>query len=206
LVRNSTAARTPLVIYFGGSGSESSEIIPLAKKLSGWSVALINYRGFGLSEGTPTQSNTLSDALFIYDSLVVRPDIDPDHVVALGYSLGTGVAVYLSEQRATIGTILVSPYDRWSLIGLKQTPLYEPLAGILKPYFDSISRAPGIDTPLLCLVGTKDNFVPPERSQKLVEAWSGEIKMISYPGEDHDLLVHDNSSWTDVLDFLQEIK
>lgn len=49
LVRNATAARTPLVIYFGGSGSESSEIIPLAKKLSGWSVALINYRGFGLS-------------------------------------------------------------------------------------------------------------------------------------------------------------
>ncbi len=122
LVRNSTEVRTPLVIYFGGSGSESSEIIPFARKLTGWSVALVNYRGFGLSEGTPTHQNVLADALFIYDTLTARDDVDSSRIVSMGYSLGTGVAVYLSEQRPVAGTILVSPYDRWTLIGLKHPP------------------------------------------------------------------------------------
>lgn len=206
LVQNTTEEKTPLLIYFSGSGSESSEVIPFASKLDGWSVALINYRGFGLSEGTPTHANTLSDALFIYNSLAARPDIDSSKVVAMGYSLGTGIAVYLSAQRPTIGTILVSPYDRWTLIGLKQMPLYAPLTGIMKPYFDSISQAPGIHTPLLCLIGSDDVFVPPKRSLDLVNAWGAETKVISFPGEDHGLLFHNNSSWTDILDFLEYIE
>jgi pimeloyl-ACP methyl ester carboxylesterase len=205
LVHNSTESKSPLVIYFGGSGSESSEIIPFARKLDGWSVALINYRGFGLSEGTPTHVNALVDALFIYDTLSTREDIDPNQVVAMGYSLGTGIAVYLSEQRPTLGTVLVSPYDLWTLIGLKQTPLYAPLSGIMKPYFESISRAPGVHTPLLCLIGSEDNIVPPERSEKLVDAWGGETNLISFPGENHSLLFHNNSSWTDILDFLKNL-
>ena len=206
LVRNSDQEKTPLLIYFGGSGSESSEMLPFMKELDGWSVALINYRGFGLSDGTPSHTHALADALFIYDSLAGRGDIDSSQVVAMGYSLGTGVAVYLSEQRPIIGTILVSPYDRWTLIGLKQTPLYAPLTGIMKPFFDSISRAPGIHSPLMCLIGSEDVAVPPERSQKLVEAWGGETKVISFPGEDHGLLLHDNSSWTDILDFLKDVQ
>jgi pimeloyl-ACP methyl ester carboxylesterase len=171
-----------------------------------WSVALINYRGFGLSEGTPTQSNVLADALFIYDTLATRTDMDASHVVAMGYSLGTGVAVYLSDQRPVAGTILASPYDYWTLIGLKHTPLYAPLEGIMKPYFDSISRAPGIRTPLLSLMGAEDETVPPALSQKLIDSWGGKVTVIQYPGEDHGLLFHNNNSWKDIGNFLQGIR
>jgi pimeloyl-ACP methyl ester carboxylesterase len=206
LVRNSTAARAPVVIYFEGSGSDASKMIPFAKKLSGWSVALVNYRGFGLSEGVPSQANAFADALFIYDSLVQRADLDPTRVVAMGYSLGTGVAVYLSAQRPVTATILVSPFDRMTLIGLKQSFLFDPLSGIMKFYFDSISRAPGIHNPLLCLVGSADTTVPPEYSRKLAGQWGGATKIIEYPGEDHSLLLHANRSWTDILDFLNGLK
>lgn len=205
LVRNSTEARTPLVIYFGGSGSESSEIIPFARKLTGWSVALVNYRGFGLSQGIPTHKNVLADALFVFDTLAARGDIDSERVVSMGYSLGTGVAVYLSEQRPVAGTILVSPYDHWTLIGLKHPPLYAPLENLFKPYFDSLSRAPDITSPMLCMLGSNDTFVPPESSIKLVKAWGGEAKTLTYQGEDHSLLFNDNNSWNDMMTFLQEI-
>jgi pimeloyl-ACP methyl ester carboxylesterase/uncharacterized membrane protein YeaQ/YmgE (transglycosylase-associated protein family) len=204
LVHNTNTAQAPLLIYFGGSGSEDSEVISYAQKLEGWSVALVNYRGFGLSEGTPTHANVLADALTLYDSLTARVDIDPSRVVAMGYSLGTGVAVYLSEQRPTVGTILVSPYDRWTLIGLKQTPLYAPFSGIMKPYFDSITRAPDIHTPLLCLVGSQDIQVPMERSNQLVNAWGGETNLVTFPGEDHGLLFHDNDSWAEIMGFLSD--
>jgi pimeloyl-ACP methyl ester carboxylesterase len=142
----------------------------------------------------------------MYDALTQRPDIDPDRVVALGYSLGTGVATYLSEQRPTAGTVLVAPYDRQTLIGLKRPPLYAPLMGLMHHYFDSISRAPGIKTPLLVLIGSADSVVPPELSQKLAGQWGGVTDIKTYPGEDHDLLLHHNSSWTDIAAFLRTLE
>jgi pimeloyl-ACP methyl ester carboxylesterase len=205
LVKNSAEARAPLLIYFEGSGSDAAKMMPYAQTLDGWSVALINYRGFGQSTGTPSQANAFADATFIYDTLTQRPDIEADHVVAMGYSLGTGVAVYLSAQRPTAGTVLVAPYDSQTLIGIKRSPLYAPLMGIMHRYFDSISRAPRIKTPLLDLVGSADSVFPPELSQKLAAQWGGATNIKTYPGEDHDLLLHHNSSWADIATFLQAL-
>ena len=205
LVRNGDQTPTPLLIYFDGSGSEVSERISKAQELSGWSVALVNYRGFGESEGTPSQANVFTDALLIYDTLARRTEFDRDRIAVMGYSLGSGVAVHLAAQRPVIGTVLVAPYDRLTLIGLKQTPLYMPLKGIMKPYFDSLTLAPSIQAPLLCLVGSADANVPPERSRLLVSQWGGETRMVEYLGEDHELLKHENTSWADILAFLQTI-
>jgi uncharacterized protein len=205
LVSNSAEAQAPLIIYFGGSGSDSSEMISYVKKLAGWSIALINYRGFGQSEGTPSQANVLADALFLYDAFTKRADIDASRVVVMGYSLGTGVAVSLAAQRPVAATILVSPYDHWSLIGVNNSPVFIPLAGIMKPYFNSISLAPGIQGPLLCLIGTQDTFIPPALSHNLSSAWGGKTVVVEYPGEDHRLLFHSNSSWKDIADFLARI-
>jgi pimeloyl-ACP methyl ester carboxylesterase len=202
LLKNKTAEKSPLVIFFNGSGSESSEIIPLMRELQGWSVALINYRGFGLSEGTPTQANVLSDALFIFDNLSNRADVDTSRIVAMGYSLGTGVAVDLSARRTVLATILVSPYDHWSLTGVKESPFFAPLRTIMKPYFNSIALAPKITQPLLCLVGANDITVPPALSQSLTKAWGGKVTLIEYPSEDHGLLFHQNKSWQDIQSFL----
>ena len=166
---------------------------------------MINYRGFGQSEGTPSQATAFADATFIYDTLARRPDVDANRVVAMGYSLGTGVAVYPSEQRPVSGTVLVAPYDNLTLIGIKRPPLYAPLAGIMKRYFDSISHAPGIKTPLLVLIGSSDPVIPPELSQRLANQWGGAVDVKTYPGEDHDLLLHHNSSWADIKDFLQTL-
>ena len=205
LVKNSAAPRAPLLILFDGSGSETWQAIPYARRLAGWDVALINYRGFAPSTGTPSQAHVFADATLIYDTMAQRDDIDPDRVVGMGYSLGTGVAVYLAQQRPVAGTILVAPYDSQTLIGLKQEPLYAPLAGIMHRYFDSIIRAPGIHSPLLCLIGAADPVIAPERSLKLVRSWGGETTVKSYEGEDHGLLMHEYSSWVDIEAFLKRI-
>lgn len=205
LVQNSKEARSPLLIFFDGSGSETWKAVPYARKLAGWSVALINYRGFAPSTGTPSHARALADATFIYDTLAHRPDINPNHIAAMGYSLGTGIAVYLAEQRPLAGTILVAPYDNQTLIGLKHTPLFAPLAGIMHRYFDSLSRAPSIRSPLLCLIGAEDPVVPPALSLKVAEGWGGEKMVQIYEGEDHGLLAHQNSSWEDIAAFLKKV-
>ena len=205
LVRNTDVANAPLVIFFDGSGSETWRAIPHARKLADWSVALINYRGFGPSTGTPSQAHAFADATLIYDTLAQRPDVNPNRIVAMGYSLGTGIAVHLAAQRAVAGTILVAPYDSQTLIGLKQSPIFAPLAGIMHRYFDSLSAAPGIHSPLLCLIGAADSVVPPALSLKLAGSWGGETEVKTYAGEDHNLLLHENSSWADISAFLASV-
>ncbi len=205
LVDNAAPNPAPLVIIFNGSGSESSRLIPYVKHLDGWKVALINYRGFGTSEGAPGRQKVLDDALVVYDALSKREDIDPGRIVSMGYSLGTGVAVYLSAERPTSGTILVAPYDKLTLIGFKQSPAYAPFAGIMRPFFDSAALAPGIKTPLLVLMGSLDTNVPPELSKRLAEQWGGEVEVVEYPDENHGLLSHQNRSWDEISEFLISI-
>jgi pimeloyl-ACP methyl ester carboxylesterase len=120
----------------------------------------------------------------------------------MGYSLGTGVAISIAAQRPVAGAILVSPYDHYSLIGLNNSPLYKPLKGIMKPYFDSLSLAPGIQVSMLCLIGSNDTIVSPDLSHRLSSAWAGKTTVIEYPGESHQLLFNDNSSWQDISEFL----
>ena len=206
LLKNKTAERAPLIIYFNGSGGEVSKMLPHMRSLNGWSAALVDYRGFGLSDGVATQSNVLADALMIYDVMSKRTDIDAGRIVVMGYSLGTGVAVHLAANRSVAATVLVSPYDHWSLIGVNPSPIYKPLRGILKPYFNSLVLAPEIHTALLCLAGLNDTFVPPIFSRRLTDAWAGKVTMIEYPGEDHSLLFHPNSSWPDINKFLDDVR
>ena len=80
-----------------------------------------------------------------------------------------------------------------------------PLAGIMQRYFDSIARAPGIHSPLLCLIGAADPVIAPKRSLKLVGQWGGATTVKTYTSEDHSLLLHENSSWTDIAAFLGRV-
>lgn len=208
LVKNASRERSPLIIYFGGSSQEVSNMIPYFQKIDGWSAALINYRGYGRSEGTPSEDNLFQDSTLIYDSLSKRDDIDSKKIVTMGWSLGTGVSVYLSEQRPVSGTILVSPFDNWAhMFQSRDFPLI-PLSFIKDKYFilNSISRAASIHTPLLCLVGEKDNIVLPSLSKDLARHWGGEETTVIYEDADHGLLFQENSSWQDISTFLESMK
>lgn len=204
LVKNSSIEKSPLIIYFGGSGQEVSDMINYAEQLKGYSVALVNYRGFGTSEGSPSQDAVFNDSKLIYDTLSKRKDIDNKKIVTMGWSLGTAVSVFLSENRQVKGTILVAPIDNvYSRIHASVPFL--PLSLIMKQKFDSISRAPSISTPLLCLIGDSDINVFPDSSLKLVERWKGTHIVKTYKDEDHFLLYHFNDSWTDINNFLKNI-
>lgn len=99
-IRHTGDARpAPLVIYFGGNAEEVSGQILNASRLAPWSVVAINYRGYGLSEGSPGEAELFADALQVFDALATRQDVDADRIVAFGRSLGTGVAVQLAANR-----------------------------------------------------------------------------------------------------------
>ena len=84
------AGRRGLVIYFGGNAEEVSGQVLDADTVAPWSLAAFNYRGYGLSEGRPSEAALVADALVVYDRLAEREDIDPDRIVVFGRSLGSG--------------------------------------------------------------------------------------------------------------------
>ncbi len=105
-------APAPLVIYFGGNAEEVSWLADVADHFVGWSLLLVNFRGYGESEGKPGEKELLEDGLVIHDYAKRRPEVNSERIVAMGRSLGSGVAVHLAAHRSSRGVILVSPYDQ----------------------------------------------------------------------------------------------
>ncbi len=198
-------APAPLVIYFGGNAEEVSWLSEVAWKLSGWSLLLVNYRGYGESEGKPGERELLADSVAIYDNATQRLDVNPERIVAMGRSLGSGVAVYLATQRPLRGVILVSPLDSLGSVAKRHYP-FLPISLMLRHRFDSLTRAPQIDAPLVCLVAAEDRIIPASHSRALFEAWRGRKSWREVPRADHNSIAGEPEYWSAIADFLQSAR
>jgi hypothetical protein len=195
----------PLVIYFGGNAEEVSWLAEVAGEFAGWSLLLVNYRGYGESEGKPGEKQLLADALAVYDYARRHQGVNPERIVAMGRSLGSGVAVYLATERSLRGVILVSPYDSLVEVGRRHYP-YLPISLMLRHRFDSIGRAPRIDAPLLCLVAAGDRIIPTPHSNALFAAWRGEKTWREVPNADHDSIAGEPEYWRSIALFLRSVR
>jgi uncharacterized protein len=200
-----SASPTPLVIYFGGNAEEVSWMTEVAGEFAGWSLLLVNYRGYGESEGRPGERELLSDALAVYDYAKLRPDVNSKRIVAMGRSLGSGVAVHLAAERPLRGVILVSPYDSLVEVGRRHYP-FLPISFMLRHRFESIALAPRIGAPLLCLVAPDDRIIPTPHSRALFAAWRGEKTWREVPKADHDSIGAEPEFWRSIAIFLRSLR
>ncbi len=197
--------RAPLVIYFGGNAEDVSGLIGAADRFGGYSLMLLNYRGYGGSEGIPGESALFADALFAFDYAARRSDVDPRRVVAMGRSLGSGVAVHLAAHRPVAAVVLVSPYDSVRALAEAVYP-WLPVRLLLKHPFDSLSRAVALRTPLLCLVAERDSVIPPAHSRRLFDAWgAAQKRWIELRGAGHDSVDADPRYWEEIALLLSRV-
>jgi fermentation-respiration switch protein FrsA (DUF1100 family) len=196
--------RAPLVIYYGGNAEEVSAEANEPGWPSDWSLALVNYRGYGTSEGKPSEQNLFADALLVFDSLAKRSDVDRSRIVLVGRSLGTGVAVFVAAVRPVAEVILASPFDSMVEVGRRHYP-WLPVSLLLKHRFDSQTRAPHIQAPLLAIVGGRDTIIPPAHSKRLFEAWGGPKTWVDIPSADHNDLSGYPRFWEAIASALGQI-
>ncbi|MFI5294625.1 MAG: alpha/beta hydrolase [Thermodesulfovibrionales bacterium] len=204
MVKDSRAGKSPLIIYFGGNAEEVSYLIGESDKFRGWSLALMNYRGYGLSEGRPGERALFDDAITIYDYFSDRGDVNRGRIIVMGRSLGTGVAVYVAQNRAVEGVILVTPYDSLTSVAREKFP-FLPISFLLKHTFDSVSRAPSIAAPLLALAAKDDTIIPPEHAKRLVEKWTGPRTLEVLEGVDHNSVDSNPLYWETIRTFLSRM-
>jgi fermentation-respiration switch protein FrsA (DUF1100 family) len=198
---NAGGSRAPALIYFGGNAEEVSGLALAAGELRGVSFVLFNYRGYGRSEGDPGESALFSEALAIYDLIAARPDVDKQRIVAMGRSLGSGVATYLASQRPVAAVVLVTPYDSMTAVAQAKYP-FILVDLLLKHPFDSAKRARSIDVPLLALIAGADTVIPPRHAERLAAAWRGPVTSIVIEGADHNEIEFDARYWRSLRDFL----
>lgn len=158
-----TGASPDAVIYFGGNSEDVGfTLSSIAKSLPGKDLYFVNYRGYGGSTGSPTESGLFTDSLAVYD-LVQKGHAN---IAVVGRSMGTGVAVYLASVRKVDKLVLVTPYDSIENVAKHQFP-YFPISLLLKDKFDSTSRVKDVSAKSLLIIAEKDEVIPRQNSDTL---------------------------------------
>ena len=192
----------PVLLYFGGNAEEVSGFAMEARELPGVSLALFNYRGYGRSEGVPSEQALFADAVTIYDAVAVRPGVDRKRIIAMGRSLGSGVATYLATQRPLSAVVLVTPYDSIAAVARAKYP-FALVDILLKHPFDSLARAPKIEAPMLALIAERDSIIAPAHAMTLVKAWRGPATSVLIERADHNDIASHPRYWPAVREFLR---
>jgi uncharacterized protein len=197
--------RFPLVIVFGGVRRETSWLIDRGNKPQRWGWMFMNYRGYGLSGGEPSERILLEDATLIYDYAAARPDVDPSNMVLLGRSLGTYFAVALAKRRPVRGVILATPFDSFAALGAEHYP-WLPVGLLLNGRYDAVALAPAIRAPALFILAEHDDITPMENGASLARAWGAPQRTVTLTGARHYGIERRTEFWNAVGEFLREIE
>lgn len=192
--------RHPLVIVYGGIGQEISEFAALAHSGSDWGWLAINYRGFGLSEGSPNERTVLDDAKHIYDWALARPDVDGANIVVLGRSLGTYVAIAVAAARKVRAAILATPFDSAAALGEEHYRV--PLGWLVQSRYNPALIAPMVSAPALFVLAEKDEVTPVKNGLALAQRWGGLVKTVLLRGVGHRGLEDRAEFWNSIGEYL----
>lgn len=191
----------PLVVYYGGNAEEVSGSLWDLPRLQAGAFLFMNYRGYGGSEGKPSQKTLCRDALYILDTIAARKNIPLDRIVLMGRSLGSGVAVYVAAHREVQGIILITPFDSLLNVASHHYPVF-PVRLLLKHPFDSAALAPQITIPALVIMGDQDNIIPNKFSSQLARLWGGPVATVALEGVGHNDIQLDKRYWNTINSFL----
>ena len=150
----------------------------------GVSVLGFDYRGYGRSEGTPSEAGILADARAARTWLARRAGIPEDQVTLMGRSLGGAVAVDLAADGAR-GLVLESTFTSMPEVGHAALP-WLPVRALMHTQFNSLAKIGKYRGPLLESHGTADRLIPYTIGRQLFEAANEPKQFVVIPGGDHN--------------------
>ena len=190
--RNAAARQRQTWLWFHGNGGNLGTRVgqlARARHLLGVDQFIFDYRGYGNSEGVPTERGTYLDARAALNYLRGREDIDPERIVYFGHSLGAAVAIELAVQHPPAGMALIAPFS--SIKDMAGLVMPIPLVGwLVRGHYNSIKRIKRVHTPLLVLHGELDEIVPHSQGFKLYRAANRPKRFVTLHGASHNNVQH----------------
>jgi len=155
------------VLFHGNGGNLTHRIGHMRAIVAAGSALLIpDYRGYGKSEGKPSESGLYADADAAYAWLISQGH-SAKRIVIHGESLGTAVAIDLAAREPSAGVVLEAPFNSASQVAAKVLPFFGPL---VMRQFDSKRKIGKIRAPLLFIHGDRDEVIPYELGRDLYAA------------------------------------
>lgn len=192
----------PVVLYFGGNAEDVSWMIEdAAARTPGVAWLLTSYRGYGASEGAPSERALSADALQWHDHVVA--ELGAKAVYVFGRSLGSGPAVHVASRRPVAGVVLVTPFDSLIEVGRRHYP-WLPVGLMLRHRFDLAKVAPAIGSPLLCIAAMQDDVIPAAHARRLYDAWGGPKRWLALESAGHNSTDGVPAFWQEIGAFLQQ--
>jgi len=183
-----TDRRPPLTILFfhgnGGNISHRFEKLEIFGAL-GADVLIIDYRGYGRSEGKPNEKGTYRDARAAYEYLTKTRKCEPRTLVVYGESLGSAVAADLASQVEIGGLVLEEAFTSAADVGQKMFP-FLPVRWFVRNKYDTLAKMPHIHAPLLIFHSRDDEFFDMRHAERLLAAANEPKRLIELRGGHND--------------------
>jgi fermentation-respiration switch protein FrsA (DUF1100 family) len=174
-------ARGAIVLCHGNAGNIAMRIpLSTAFLAMGYDVVLFDYRGYGGSEGEPSEEGTYRDAEAAWD-WTKAAGFEGRRIVACGESLGGAVAIELARRREVGALIVEDTFSSLADMGAKIYP-WLPVRWVLRIKYDSIAKIGQLNVPVLVIHSRADDLVPFEQGERLFQAVSGPKEFLETGG------------------------
>lgn len=186
-IPSSGPSPTYTVLVLNGNAGNRAYRAPLAASLQqqGLQVLLFDYRGYGGSEGKPTEAGLRADAHAAHRYLVERDDVDASRLIYFGESLGTVLAIALAAESPPAGVVLRSPFPSLVEVGQTHYP-FLPVRFLLQDRYAAMDDITRVTSPLLVLAGDRDRIIPLGLSRRLYAAATSTKELVVLTGADHN--------------------
>ncbi len=153
--------KAPTVLFFYGNGSQVgySTIEIEMLQSCGANVFVVDYPGYGRSEGSPSEAGLYHAASALWDYAASHPQVDQRQIVLVGWSMGGAVAIDLASRRPAAGLITVSTFTSMAEMACHYLP-YCPTSISIRHHFRNIRKLGGMRMPIVIAHGTDDEIVP----------------------------------------------
>lgn len=175
----------PVVVYFHGNGGSLQHRVPRFQPLvaDGTGLVALSYRGYGGSQGSPSEEGLLADARAAYD--FARKTYPDARIVLWGESLGTGVATAIAAEKDIAALVLEAPYTSTLDIAQAHYP-FIPVRWLMKDQFHSDARIGKVRAPILILHGDRDSVIPIAFGERLYALAPEPKEFMRFAGGDHE--------------------
>ncbi len=155
-----------IVIYYHGNMQNINRYAPFVKifTINGYEVWMMDYPGFGKTNGKRTEQKMLDDGQFIYD--LAAKKVQKDSIIIYGKSMGTGIATYVAAHNNCKRVILETPYYSLKTVYDDFTFIY-PTKWMLRFQFPSYKNIPLIKAPITIFHGTNDELISYANASRL---------------------------------------
>lgn len=198
-----TPACGTAIMFYGNKGNLASQRVDADSLVRhGLDVLLFDYRGYGASPGTPSETGLYADAKAAYQYARIRTTA-PDRIFLIGHSLGASVATHVAAHQQAAGLILVAPFT--SLLGAGRARISGIADFILarsELRFNSIELIGRVRMPVLMLLGTKDRLIPGSDARVLYAAAPQPKTWVEVPNAGHNDVFNFRAFWDNVERFV----